>query len=199
MAGSLVLRWLLTAAFALAGGYCTIQSVASWRARRRMDMSALTANVAHVSMSAAMIAMVWWALSWQVLTWELTAFAVAGGWFAVRIVAMSQRSVEGAARTATTHGPAHSKLACAHHTAAMAAMVWMLTVMATHPGMRGMPSHAPTLPASRAFAAAVLGVYFVVAAAMWLVWFRRRQRVPGSAAHALMSAAMGTAFFTLAW
>src|SRR5262249_40947831 len=169
--GWLVRWWLLSAAFALAGGYCTIQGIASLHGRRRLDTPGLTANVAHVSMSAAMIAMVWWAASWQVLTWELTAFAVAGGWFAVRIVAMSQRSAEGASRTATRHGPAHSKRACAHQAAAMAAMVWMLTAMATRPGMPGMRTHAPILPASRAVAAAVLGVYFLVAAAMWLVWF----------------------------
>jgi hypothetical protein len=199
MAGSLALRWLLTAAFALAGGYCTAQSLTAIRARVRLDGPAILANLAHLAMSAVMIGMVWWAPSWHVVTWEMALFAVAGGWFAVRIVGLSQHAAAPTTPTSLMRGPVHSKLACAHHAAAMAAMVWMVTVMAARPGMPGMPVHTGVVPASRALTAAVLGVYFAIAAALWLVAIRRRRRVPGSAAHALMSAAMGTTLLTLAW
>jgi hypothetical protein len=80
----------------------------------------------------------------------------------------------------------------------MGAMVWMLGVMVAHPAMAGMPSHGGVTPVSRAVTAAVLGVYFAIAAALWFVVGRRRGRVPGASAHALMSAAMGTVALTLA-
>jgi hypothetical protein len=81
----------------------------------------------------------------------------------------------------------------------MAAMVWMLTVMSARPGMPGMSPHGPSAPATRALVASALAVYFTIAAAIWLVDARRRRRMPGSSAQALMSAAMGTAVVTLAW
>ena len=81
----------------------------------------------------------------------------------------------------------------------MATMVWMLTVMAARPGMSGMSSHGASAPATRALVATVLAVYFAIAAAVWMASARRRRRMPGSSAHALMSAAMGTAVVTLAW
>jgi len=199
MAGSIALRSLLTMAFVVAGGYCTAQCVAALRTRVGAGRPIVAGNVAHVGMSAAMIGMVWWVPSWQVVTWEMAVFAIAGGWFAVRVVALRQHATTGCvARTATERGPVHSKLACAHHAAAMGAMVWMLGVMVARPGMAAMPSHGGVTPASRAVTAAVLGVYFTIAAALWFVVARRRGRVPGASAHALMSAAMGTVALTLA-
>jgi hypothetical protein len=198
MAGSFALRWMLTVAFALAGGYCAAQCATWLRVQCNGNAAAIAANMAHSAMSVAMIAMVWWAPSWRVVTWEMAGFAVAGGWFAVRTVALGQHAAGCGARTSAGRGAIHSKLACAHYAAAMAAMVWMLAVMLTHPGMAGMPTHVGSTPASRAVTAAVLGGYFVIASALWLVVGRRRERVAASTAHALMSAAMGTAFLTLA-
>jgi hypothetical protein len=198
MAGSFALRWTLTVAFALAGGYCAAQCATWLRVRRTGNAAAVAANMAHSAMSVAMIAMVWWAPSWRVITWEMAGFAVAGGWFAVRTVALGQRAIGCGVRTSPDGGAIHSKLACAHYAAAMAAMVWMLAAMLGRGGMASMPRHVGSTPASRAVTAAVLGGYFVVASALWLVVGRRRERVAGSTAHALMSAAMGTAFLTLA-
>ncbi|HEY7175994.1 MAG TPA: DUF5134 domain-containing protein [Micromonosporaceae bacterium] len=198
MAGSIALRSLLTIAFVLAGGYCTAQCVTALRTRVGGGVPIVAGNVAHVGMSAAMIGMVWWAPSWHVVTWEMAVFAVAGGWFAVRVVALRQHASGCVARTAAERGPVHSKLACAHHAAAMGAMVWMLGVMVAPPGMAGMPSHGGVTPAARVVTAAVLGIYFAIAAALWFVAGRRRGRVPGASAHALMSAAMGTVALTLA-
>jgi hypothetical protein len=196
--GGLVLRWSLTIAFVLAGGYCTAQCVGVLRARGRLDTSTLLANLAHLAMSAVMVGMVWWAPSWRVVTWEIALFAVAAGWFAVRVVAMAQRSAGSGPHTSMPHGPAHSKLGCAYQATAMAAMVWMLMAMAGRDGMAGM-SHGGSAPATRALTATVLAVYFAIAAAVWLASARRRRRMPGSSAQALMSAAMGTAIVTLAW
>ena len=198
MVGELVLRWALTVAFVLAGGYCTAQCVGVLRARGRLDTSTLLANVAHLAMSAVMVGMVWWAPSWRVVTWEIALFALAAGWFAVRVVAMAQPVAATRAQPRPAHGPAHSKLGCAYQATAMAAMVWMLTAMAGRPGMVGM-SHGRGAPATRAMAATLLAVYFAVAAAVWLASAGRRRRMPGSSAQALMSAAMGTAIVTLAW
>ena len=198
MDGSLVLRWSLTVAFALAGGYCTAQCVGVLRTRGRLDTSTLLANVAHLAMSAVMVGMVWWTVSWRVVTWEIALFAVAAGWFAVRVVAMAQPVAAGQPRAPLPHGPAHSKLGCAYHATAMAAMVWMLTAMAGRPTMAGM-SHGGSRPSTRALTATLLAVYFAVAAAVWLASARRQRRMPGSSAQALMSAAMGTAIVTLAW
>jgi hypothetical protein len=196
--GSLVLRWSLTVAFALAGGYCTAQCVGALRSHGRLDTSTLLANVAHLAMSAVMVGMVWWTASWRVVTWEIALFAVAAGWFAVRVVAMAQPVAAGRPRAPLPHGPAHSKLGCAYHATAMAAMVWMLTAMAGRPTMAGM-SHGGSPPSTRALTATLLAVYFAVAAAVWLASARRQRRMPGSSAQALMSAAMGTAIVTLAW
>ncbi|HEU0240987.1 MAG TPA: DUF5134 domain-containing protein [Micromonosporaceae bacterium] len=198
MGGTIALRWLLTAAFALAGSYCTAQCLAMLRTRTEGRAATVLANVAHVAMSLAMIGAVWWAPSWRVVTWEMAIFAVAGGWFAVRVIALRQRATGCVRHTPTSRGGVYSKLACAHHAAAMAAMVWMLTAMVARPGMAGMPTHASATPTSRALTAAVLGGYFAVAAACWLVGGTRRRGVPGATAHGLMSAAMGTAFLTLA-
>src|SRR5262245_3421037 len=139
MVGSTALRWLLTAAFALAGAYCTAQCMAAVRARSQGRVPTVLANLAHVAMSSAMIGAVWWATSWRVVTWEMAIFAVAGGWFAVRVVALRQHATGCDPHTLASRGSVHSKLACAHHAAAMAAMVWMLTVMVARPGMAGMP------------------------------------------------------------
>jgi hypothetical protein len=201
MAGPLVLRWFLSVAFALAGGYCTTQCVAVLRALGRADPTIVLTNSAHVAMSAAMIGMIWWTPSWRIATWEMAAFALGGGGFAVRVVTLRQHAGShpthrGRGHVASTL--ARSPLACAHYGAAMVAMVWMLMTMAARPGMSGMPGR-PGLSVSRALTAAVLAVYFAVAAAIWLVGFRYRRRASGYPAQALMSAAMGTAFLTLAW
>ena len=198
MDGSLVLRWSLTVAFVLAGVYCTAQCIVVLRAEGRRDASTLLGNLAHLAMSTVMVGMVWWAPSWRVATWEIALFAVAGGWFAVRVVALTQRAAAHA-HPALPHGPAHSRLGCAYQATAMAAMVWMLTVMSARPGMPGMAPHGPGAPATRALVASALAVYFTIAAAIWLVDARRRLRMRGSSAQALMSAAMGTAVVTLAW
>jgi hypothetical protein len=197
--GPLILRWLLTGAFVLAGVYCTAQCIGVLRAQGRADAATLLGNVAHLAMSTVMAGMVWWAPPWRVATWEIALFAVAGGWYAVRVVAMTQRAAVAPPHPALPHGPAHSRLGCAYQATAMAAMVWMLTVMAARPGMPGMSTHGGSAPATRALIAMSLAVYFVIAAAIWLASARRRRRTPGSSAQALMSAAMGTAVVTLAW
>jgi hypothetical protein len=197
--GSFVLRWLLTVAFVLAGVYCTVQCIGVLRAERRGDAATLVGNLAHLAMSTVMAGMVWWAPSWRVATWEIALFAVAGGWFAVRVVAMTQRASVSHAHSALPHGPAHSRLGCAYQATAMATMVWMLTVMAARPGMPGMSPHGAGAPSTRAFVVTALAVYFGIAAAVWIASARRRRRMPGSSAQALMSAAMGTAVVSLAW
>lgn len=199
MDGPLMLRWLLTGAFVLAGVYCTAQCVNVLRAHGRFDATTLLGNVAHLAMSTVMAGMIWWAPSWRVATWEIALFAVAGGWFAVRVVAMTQHAAIARPHPALPHGPAHSRLGCAYQATAMAAMVWMLTVMAVRPGMPGMSTHGASASATRALVATSLAVYFAIAAAIWLASARRRRRMPGSSAQALMSAAMGTAVVTLAW
>ena len=199
MDGPLMLRWLLTGAFVLAGVYCTAQCVNALRAHGRFDATTLLGNVAHLAMSTVMAGMIWSAPSWRVATWEIALFAVAGGWFAVRVVAMTQHPAVSRQHPTLPHGPAHSRLGCAYQATAMAAMVWMLTVMAARPAMPGMSTHAASAAATRALVATSLAVYFAIAAAIWLASARRRRRMPGSSAQALMSAAMGTAVVTLAW
>jgi len=68
--GPLMLRWLLTGAFVLAGVYCTAQCVNALRAHGRFDATTLLGNVAHLAMSTVMAGMIWSAPSWRVATWR---------------------------------------------------------------------------------------------------------------------------------
>ncbi|CAB4882883.1 DUF5134 domain-containing protein [Rhodococcus sp. IEGM 1401] len=111
------LRWITTALFVFAAGYCVYRIIRAAQWNVRID------HGFHLVMCAAMIAMAWpWGLGVPLLP-QGVFFAAATVWFAIS-----------AARTApgTTgvdehpHGPAMGS----YHVFMMAAMVWMVAVMA---------------------------------------------------------------------
>ena len=169
----LVLRCVLTAAFAIAGGYCLLSCAPG----HRHDAARRLSDVAHVGMSAAMVAMLWGATRGDRWGLQLTAFALAAGWFATRAVHPATR--------------VPSRAALAHQGVGMAAMCWMLLPRPdAMPGMSmaGAPTAVPL----------ALAGYLALAA----VWWATRPRlatgptttaavpVGDAACHALMAAGM---------
>ncbi|OZC76937.1 hypothetical protein CH274_19925 [Rhodococcus sp. 06-418-5] len=185
MIGDTSLRWITTALFVFAAGYCVYRIIRAANWNVRID------HGFHLVMCAAMIAMVWpWGLGVPLLP-QGAFFAAATVWFAIS-----------AARTAPSttdvdehpHGPAMG----GYHAFMMAAMVWMVAVMAgwlpgaaahdhtadaADGGMAGMGAHAHTRGmdmSSPDHAAAMSGpgwisavsltltVVFAVAAIVWL-------------------------------
>jgi hypothetical protein len=199
MAGPPAVRWLLTVAFLLAGGYCGVRCVRLLRPGRRLDAAALVSDLTHLAMSAVMVAMVWSWTSTTAVQWEATLFGVAAGWYAVRWVALAPRRAG--------HPGGHPRLAYAHHALGMVAMVWMLTTMplpgpaartSPMPGMGVMPAAGvPGVSARNIVTALILGTYFAVAAIGWLVAARRARGGLGGTVHVVMSAAMGAALLAL--
>lgn len=141
------LRWIITALFVFAAGYCgyRIMRVAHWNARIDHGF--------HLVMCAAMVAMAWpWGLRVPLLP-QAVFFTVAAVWFAITSARRTPSSAD--AHDHHPHGPAMG----GYHAFMMAAMVWMVAVMAgwlpgaaAHehssdhsPGdMTGMSAHAHT-------------------------------------------------------
>lgn len=114
MVESLLLRWILTALFALTAAWCGYRiaaPVGGWRDR--------ISSAAHVAMSLLMIAMAWpWGMAVPMLP-QIALFTIAAAWFLVLT----------ALRVPCGHLRRAARLAHAHHAATSAAMVWMVATM----------------------------------------------------------------------
>ncbi|MGA9869588.1 MAG: DUF5134 domain-containing protein [Rhodococcus sp. (in: high G+C Gram-positive bacteria)] len=111
------LRWITTALFVFAAGYCVyrISRAAHWNIRIDHGF--------HLLMCAAMIAMAWpWGLGVPLLP-QGVFFAAAAVWFAIYAARTTPNS---AGVDEHPHGPAMG----GYHAFMMAAMVWMVAVMA---------------------------------------------------------------------
>ncbi len=145
--------WILTALFAVIGGWHLATAAAVLRTRGRSGWRPVVDALLHASMSAAMLAMLW---PWQdrlPVALEAGIFTLAAGWFVV------------------TRGSAG--LAGWYDAAAMAAMVWMLVSMPaemvmdtemsaamSHHAGASMMSHAdPARPASVWVSLALAGLF----------------------------------------
>jgi hypothetical protein len=177
MISSHVLRWTLTAAFALTGVQFLAWCVLPMGGGGRPLVGRMT-GLTHLLMSLAMVAMLW---SWRLGVWRgvsIVAFAAAACWFGVR--AAVDKAVAGAGRV-----PAGGRLELVQHAAMMGVMVWMILLVPatmaspTGPGAHSMPGmgmstagmlSAPgLLPADGATVAnAVVGTYFLVATLWWI-------------------------------
>jgi len=76
--------WVLTATFAVTGCYCLARCVYFFRSGVKHPVSRRATELAHLAMSAAMVAMLRLVTSWDRWNFQLTVFAVLAGWFAVR-------------------------------------------------------------------------------------------------------------------
>ncbi|MFD6062461.1 DUF5134 domain-containing protein [Rhodococcus wratislaviensis] len=189
------LRWLTTALFVFAGGYC------AYRLSRPGDTVPRIGHGLHVVMCGAMIAMAWPQTVDVPAVPQAVFFAAATVWFL---------AVAGTGGHPVCDGHEHGRLSCGYHALMMAAMVWMVAVMAgwlpggaahTHgsgdaagmagmdmPGMdmgHGHGGHAggPATPAWITVITLALTVVFAAAAVVWLYRFfaHQQQHLPVSA------------------
>ncbi len=201
-------RTPLCIVFVMVTGFCAWRCAASTRSAGVERAS----YALHGLMCASMAAMVWFPPPLAV--WQVTLFALACGWFAVRATGVTLASLRMAPPGATRTAPATSghegrggrHLRCLHHAAVMTLMAWM--VGATAPGTVGMPGMP--MP-RRAPGPAVAGGVYCAAAAVLLVaaagWGGARRRVADpcawravrdDAVHGLMTAGMAAMLFTMA-
>ncbi|MFD4366993.1 DUF5134 domain-containing protein [Rhodococcus sp. NPDC058521] len=180
------LRWICTLLFVFAAAYCVYRITVVRRATVRID------HGFHLAMCAAMIAMAWpWGLGVPLVP-QGVFFAAATVWFAV--AAARTRAARG---HSTVDEHVHGLAMGGYHAFMMAAMVWMIAVMAgwlpgapahdhaAEPSMEGMAGHGGHVPgmdmsghAHSAGAASAPGwisavslaltVAFTVAAIVWL-------------------------------
>ncbi|MFI5894923.1 DUF5134 domain-containing protein [Actinoplanes sp. NPDC051513] len=160
-------------------------------------------RVIHVVGCAAMILASW---SWgsKLPVWpQEAAFTLAAGWFFVR-------AVHGPLDRTQSHG---SRWHDFHHAAMAGAVTWSIAVMTDPHTMGGHPASARPAPAvspADGLTAAVLTVYFVVAAWPWLsVALRavrksnhhelgKRRPAVEAASHGVMSIGMAAMFLAMA-
>jgi hypothetical protein len=183
---SLAPRIALTVAFALIGAVCGWRAIRGAACRTRNDrIDAAT----HLSMSASMVAMVWFR-PW-LPDWQMAVFAVAGGWFVVRAVQAG--------------GTAAERLRRLHHGLVLAVMVGMLYRMMPAPmAVMAMPQ-SRSVPALAAGA----GIYCLITSTLLAAGgfaalrhgFNRSGyavRVTDDLGHAVMAAGMGAMLFVAA-
>lgn len=180
MAGSLTVRWALTAVFAAAAAGLL---PARGRAGAYRPSAAL-----HLLMCAALIVMTWRSRLALPLWFQVAAFGCPVIWFELAGLTGSGRQ-----RTRV--------LSSLHHTLMAGAMIWMITAMpramrmgpATNSAVRSVMPAKPGLlvPA----VSALLAAYFALAAVPWMVTaFSNGRDMAGAAraaaGHAAMSAGM---------
>lgn len=171
MIDSLVLRWILTVSFAVIGGYYLIRCIEADSAPVRR-----VSCVAHVAMSAAMIAMVWpWGMNIPVEP-QVGVFVLAALWFIPLSWSRSARSV---------------RVYDLHHVVIMAAMAWMVGSMPTAMGSTtsdmppGMDMHGMDMPGMNASTSGSVPGYLSVVSiglacyfAAYTVWLISRAVAP---------------------
>lgn len=152
-------------------------------------------DVAHAVMATEMVAMTWWPPVEDPLRFQVAVFAVACAWFLVQATGLTLTSTSFRAHFGSPPAPGTSRDAGVrrwehlHHAVLMAAMVWMVSAPASHPGHAALHSGANPPPTGVVLAA---GVYCMVSAPMWGWSVARGRRQRGRAvAHALMGVGMG--------
>ncbi|WP_020498173.1 DUF5134 domain-containing protein [Sciscionella marina] len=207
MIESMLLRILLTILFAGTGLWCLHAAVRRFP-RVRPSVADRVSWIAHVLMSAGMIAMAWpWGMSLP-MNPQLALFALVALWF-LGLAVRGHRPCVG-------HGNLR-RLPHVHHAVMMGAMVWMIASMPmamggggssgghhhmAMPGMPGMDMPAtPSLPVVFVVANLVLGAYFLVTSLGWIASAVDHARVADtglnrfaageSTCHAAMSIGMG--------
>lgn len=166
MVEELLLRWLVTVGFAGTGCWFLVRGV------RGASVADRISAVAHVVMSAGMIAMAWpWGMSLPVAA-QVVVFSAAALWFCALLLGwMPSECREG-------------RHAHAHHALMMGAMVWMLVTMPDMPVGSGGGGHhhhgnaasdvlaqGPAEPGPSGFVFAIgllAGTYFVLASSGWI-------------------------------
>jgi hypothetical protein len=190
------LRWALTVALALASAYHLTRVP-------RVAGAARVAEVLHLTMGVAMIAMLWpWGSAVPASAW-VAVFTASTGWFLFRALRSTGRRVVSGLFAGS-----------------MATMVWM---GATMPAMASAGAHGPSMETDMAgmtmgsghlttagTISGLLGGYLVLVAGWWFVRGLRLRglataAVPGprpvsrpAICHGLMSAAMGLALLAMA-
>lgn len=119
------LRWILTAAFAVAGVFC------AYRCLRQGTAAERTGDGLHVVMCVAMVVMAWPATAGFARWPQTVFFALAAVWFA------------GVAVSGASHADHGGRPAAVYHVVMMAAMAWMVFVMPRVMG--GMPAGGGTM------------------------------------------------------
>ncbi|HYQ67353.1 DUF5134 domain-containing protein [Actinophytocola sp.] len=163
MIAELMLRWIVTIAFAAVGVFCDFRAVTRGPARSRVS------DVLHGLMCAGMIAMAWPAGMDFARVPQLFLFTAATVWFAGMLV---------------IGAGGHGRWSLAHHALMMGGMAWMVLVMPTvmagmtmegtasgggHAGHdMGGATMTMNTPAHVVFVAVVLAVVFLVAGIAWL-------------------------------
>ncbi len=207
MHATVILRWALSFAFILTGGYCLARCAG--KGHRRVDR---VGDLAQGGMAVVMLGMLW---AWdRGDAWGLQAlvFAAAGAWFTVRALAGKENGP-----------PASPGRGLWHQGLALTAMAWMLLRMPAMPAfatadhtMVGM-TRQPVAGLDPLIAG--LGAYLLVAPVWWVWrWRNRLVRRPGThvlvrtseavrrvgvtamadpVCQVLMSMAMGTALLIL--
>ena len=213
MVEELLLRWVLTVGFAGTGCWFLVRGL------RRAGVADRISSLAHVVMSAGMIAMAWpWGMSLPVPA-QVVAFGAAALWFCVMLLDLTPAEC------------CEGRSAHAHHALMMGAMVWMLVTMPDMPSGSGgggghhhhgnaasgalAPGTAEPGPSGLVFAVGLLaGAYFVLASLSWIssaLKYARgyaedqtgdaagqlRERALDAACHAVMSLGAGTMLLTM--
>lgn len=202
MIDDLLLRWVVTALFAISAAECAFAMVLC-----RRSWPPVVSNALHFAMAVAMAVMAWPAGAALPTTAPMAFFLLAAGWFAARTL------------IATGH-----RVADAYHTTMMVAMAWMYAVMGGtllprpadgggagmghggHHGGHSMAGADTTAASAPVFIDAVNWLWtvgFAVAAVWWLyVYFTRRRaesalpasRFFGTACQSMMAAGMSIMF-----
>lgn len=160
--------WLLSALFSLTGLVAIVGAV---RARRGADR---VSYVAHALMSLAMVLMPWPAWSAVPAIVPILVFSAAALWYL--FLALFRRDVEAGPGDGHGHGP----LLLGYHVAMMAAMVWMVVVMASMASMGGHMHGMSDSMSMWALPAWQLGLSLAATAffALAAVWFLVRMLQP---------------------
>ncbi len=158
------MQWLLTIMFAVIAAYCLARCAYTLQHGMRHPVSAWTTELAHLTMSLAMLSMIWAAVGdqWQL---QLTLFAVLAGWFAVRALVGPPPAIVSAGPVAAVTRPALT-----YEAVNATAMVWMLW---PDTGMAGMHDHSVARTGGSPTITLALVLALAVGAAGW-AWSCRR-------------------------
>ena len=174
---SSTLSWTFTVVFTLTGVYSTVRLAELTSGIDRTGNR--LAELSHLVMSLAMIAMAWaWTGDPSSPTGllQIVVFGLFGIWFLARL---------------TVPEGDHSRANEGYHLVTNAAMVWMVAAMpqimgaekpasdAAHHGMAGMAMPASTPPSAPGWVVAVSGVFVVLLVAGAVLWTSRIAR-PGA-------------------
>jgi hypothetical protein len=151
----LAIRAPLTVAFVVVAVYCAARCVTPAPGSGPHGWTQRLSDLAHLTMSALMVATLWALFGPDRWGWQLSVCAVAVGWFAVRALR-------------APGGPAHPvRWGFVHQAVTMAAMFWMTWSMSAPP--MAMVAH----PVPAAGVPVVLAGYLTLATLWWIVRSRR--------------------------